>query len=404
MPVIRFVAQDLLYNHLHDDRFWNNISITNDEVKFLAYCREKVRNKIRSAFAEIRSDEDYSRANLFLEQLDSSERSILKNVVPKFRPQGSSVYKTLNDPPFSPPQQIDVDDGVYLPMRVIEGNPALGKRIFFDIVDEALRDLVKEEGWKEFVPKNTCARVIVNKKIHVDVPLYAVPNEAFSALSKNRGNESSETKDVLLAFSEEVELDTNEIYLAVRDRDHWKKSDPGKIEMWFVNQVGHHGERYRRVCRYVKAWRDFAWPKGDGPSSIALMICVWKSFAKNRKFNYDCEALLRVAEDLPSYLADKIYNPADESSDPEEMYPRDIDRDKQQQYQEYAQHFANALRDSLCNSRNADDVIRHLITALGDRIPKSPALISLADVAKQLSQQQKKKQPKSDIPHNLISG
>ena len=39
---------------------------------------------------------------------------------PKFYIQGSWAYKTLNRPCQTPPQQSDVDDGVYLPLSIIE--------------------------------------------------------------------------------------------------------------------------------------------------------------------------------------------------------------------------------------------------------------------------------------------
>jgi hypothetical protein len=60
--------------------------------------------------------------------------------------------------------------------------------------------------------------------------------------------------------------------LAHRD-EGWKPSDPRKLEEWFRAAVRQHGEQLRRVCRYLKNWRDNRW-EGCRLSSIALMACT----------------------------------------------------------------------------------------------------------------------------------
>ena len=62
------------------------------------------------------------------------------------------------------------------------------------------------------------------------------------------------------------------IMLAHRDSG-WIESDPREIENWFFGAIADHGEAVRRVCRYLKGWRDFQWMR-NGPSSITLMACV----------------------------------------------------------------------------------------------------------------------------------
>ena len=60
----------------------------------------------------------------------------------------------------------------------------------------------------------------------------------------------------------------------------WKPSDPGAVAQWFRDCSSVHGEQLQRICRYVKAWRDFHWTEG-GPSSILLMILVTQGFVAN---------------------------------------------------------------------------------------------------------------------------
>ena len=83
-------------------------------------------------------------------------------VRPRFFTQGSFAYKTINDPAWTPPQQMDLDDGTYLPMTFVQGaKPSVAAAAFFKIVDRALQALAKAEGWI-FVKKPTCARLIIS--------------------------------------------------------------------------------------------------------------------------------------------------------------------------------------------------------------------------------------------------
>jgi hypothetical protein len=70
-------------------------------------------------------------------------------------------------------------------MTFVKGNgPAEAAEIFFAIVDAALKVLIKLEKWKGFEEKDTCARVVINDCLHVDVPLYAIPDDQFGRLAK----------------------------------------------------------------------------------------------------------------------------------------------------------------------------------------------------------------------------
>ncbi len=81
-----------------------------------------------------------------------------------------------------------------------------------------------------------------------------------------------------LEFSEAIyrALPTDQIMLARRNAE-WRESDPRQIEDWFLEAIAEHGEVVRRVCRYLKGWRDYQLEKSK-ISSLLLMTCVVATF------------------------------------------------------------------------------------------------------------------------------
>ncbi len=55
---------------------------------------------------------------------------------------------------------------------------------------------------------------------------------------------------------EDFWAEMEDIHLAMRNGE-WKKSDPEQVSKWFNDRVTEHGDQLRRVCRYLKAWRDY---------------------------------------------------------------------------------------------------------------------------------------------------
>jgi hypothetical protein len=85
-----------------------------------------------------------------------------------------------------------------------------------------------------------------------------------------------------------------------------------------------YGERLRRICRYLKAWRDHNRPHLDRVSSILLMVCAWRVFDDFGRPNVperDDAGLLLVARRLPILLAGPVENP----TDPEETVDARLD-------------------------------------------------------------------------------
>src|SRR5690606_6096076 len=107
--------------------FIRALDVSDEEMKVLRSARRDIRQAIRKRFDELGFALDQGRIFAGLEGIKASESTELRAIKPRFWPQGSSVYKTMNAPAQPPAQQIDIDDGVYLPMNVFDGRPVIGK-------------------------------------------------------------------------------------------------------------------------------------------------------------------------------------------------------------------------------------------------------------------------------------
>lgn len=244
-------------------------------------------------------------------------------ITPRFYTQGSWAYKTLNFPQHSPPQQMDVDLGVYLPVSyVAEKRPSLAAKEFFMKVEALLGDLAQEHSWTVDQSKDTCARLNLNAMIHFDVPLYSIPDQDFKSLSTHTQKRSlpedlGGAEGALDAghLDDWTDLPTERVLMALRNGD-WHPSDPRRIERWFSQEVGLKGEQFRRCCRYLKAMRDELWMT-KGPSSIFLMVVCAKAFTPIPE--RDDLAFLRCLQALPESLRSLVTLPNDSGDDLLEM-------------------------------------------------------------------------------------
>ncbi|MES9854917.1 MAG: CBASS cGAMP synthase [Candidatus Thiodiazotropha sp. L084R] len=353
------------------DRFINNITITPEQDKVLRDARKKIRIAIRAAFTEARQ---YLRTQL---DITESDMELITKITPKFMTQGSYAYKTLNSPYYRS-QEMDLDDGVYLPVSLLNSEPKQNKDWFFSIVDGALRKLAEEEGWEFTDKKDTCARVIIPQcQAHIDVPLYAVPDERHermteaaerSALKMSEFLHRGRFQDMSLYL-----LDSNQVYLATRGKG-WMKSDPLLIAHWLKREIERKGERLRRVCRYLKAWRDFIWESG-GPSSLTLMTLAAEAYPDD-DHGRDDYALFKVVEMLPGRLLGTVNNPA---SPDETIYPRDgINREE---ISVMAQQLLNNLGSAMSGAHEKKNSIDLLVNRFGNRMPNRPQWIETISTA-----------------------
>ncbi|WP_444917028.1 CBASS cGAMP synthase [Microbulbifer sp. JMSA003] len=368
----RYKVQKLLNNNLSELDFLDRLTITEEEKNDLMEYRKDVRECLRKGFRALANQAKISGVNL----------DVIASLEPKFWTQGSFSYNTLNDPAHNPPQQIDLDDGVYFPMELVSGKPVAVKNALLKSVSGMLEVLAREKSWT-LSKKSTCARLTINQRVHLDIPVYAIPRERYAVMAKAI-SESRHFGSQLDQSS--IRLDPNEIYLALwDDGEHWVQSDPKELEKWFKKEVAMHGQRLRRLCRYMKAWRDYSWEKG-GPSSIALMAAVAEIFDNHlgglsEPFNTDCQALLAVAERLPELFSAKIMNPVGES----ELFPNGLGGDTVWEIRAAVEQFSNQITTALCSPANDHEVVEVLQGVFGDRIPSKPHWVerlSIAEVVK----------------------
>lgn len=232
---------------------------------------------------------------------------------PRFFTQGSWAYKTLNSPA-QRPQQADVDDGCYLPMSFVSQTkrPSTAATVFFAAVEEALKPLVEEKRWSLVTDKPTCIRIIIAEYAHIDIPLYAIPDEEFAVLKASMEQRGFDSISEAVNMAEQdiwTALPADKVLLAHRECD-WMSSDPRPVKEWFLAEVAAKGEQFRRVVRYLKAFRDWRWPSG-GPASILLMAAAAPLFEKRDR--RDDLALLDVVSALPARLRGEVNNPVEES-------------------------------------------------------------------------------------------
>ena len=108
---------------------------------------------MQSTFIRHLSPEEQNTVAELINEMDLETLREFIQLKPRFMTQGSFQYKTLNKP-FHPGQEMDIDDGTYLPMPIFESKPKIGHQLLTLLVDSALKSLANENrGWK-FEAKN----------------------------------------------------------------------------------------------------------------------------------------------------------------------------------------------------------------------------------------------------------
>lgn len=369
--------------------FIRRIDLPADEEAVLRSARDEIRECIRAAFRSVADRAPFTKRFLVedapaIYRTDGFLRDMRPS--PRFRGQGSYSYKTLNDPvpDHTPPQQVDLDDGVFLPTSFMNqgDRPTLAAKAYFKVIEDALAPLCKARGWTLCRDKPSCVRVVLDAKTHVDLPLYAIPDEDYATaelLEKSLTSRGMFTMDSAeFADASYRGLPDDHIMLALRGGE-WIRSDPRKLHDWFQGSVAKHGLHLRHVCRYLKAWRDFEWMEPeDGISSIALMAIAVRAFDENRQrldSSREDEALFTVAERMPALLSTTIKNPV--LPDHEYRLDKDWTLEMRAIFIAAAKRLHNDLQAARCATR-ADAVITRLQGCLGDRVPTDVSLVEIA--------------------------
>lgn len=358
----------LFYNSDVQDAFCDRLEPTETQKKFLVDCKNEIRDHLRP---KIRA-------------ATITALGMEKAVSPRFRTQGSWSYKTCVQPSFLPPQEIDWDFGVYLPVNVWEENgpPHKMAKAYFVLVEGLLKDLCRDKGWKLFPGKATCIRVQVATWAHIDIPLYAAPEHAFAQIMEKAALTARAGSSVhdAVGLSESAEFgempeqmweDLDHIVLATRSGE-WKSSDPEALARWYSDRVLEHTEQLRRVCRYLKAWRDYHWQTGGGPTSVSIMIAVAQSFESQR--GRDDLALEKAAAHLSVVIQGELREQGIDGG-AEDFNNRLSPEDKTLAAQK-ARELASTLRQAISYTQHLkQQAIADLQKQLGGRIPNRIDLI-----------------------------
>lgn len=384
--------------------FRQNISLTPKREAELRAARDKVRAQLRAGFRELNAAAPAARLVLLeksFQAMDEAERLALR---PKFRMQGSFSYSTVNDPAYKPPQQVDMDDGVYFPMSIVNGiGPTIAAGQLFKTVEGILRPLCTREGWTiEAGKPSSCVRIILDPHAHIDLPLYAIPDEQFrhdtSLMKADRGYVLKEhgvarmqmDEHAAMAFDAQERILDEERYRALpADRimlahreGTWETSDPRKLEDWFEVRKRRFGQVLRFLCRYLKAWRDHQWPvPKTGPSSICLMACVVQAFEKAAVPPSDSRedsALLTVAAQLPGILQGSISNPAVDGAS---CLDADWSQQKRNEFVTKAQELYDSVAQAVA-AQSAATAVALLRGQLGERLPNDTSLVMAEEEAR----------------------
>ncbi|MNF81477.1 Cyclic AMP-GMP synthase [compost metagenome] len=285
---------------------------------------------------------------------------------------------------------MDLDYGVYLPVDVWQENgpPEEMAKAYFDLVESLLQILCAQEGWTLVTgddAKDTCIRIDVATWAHIDIPLYAAPADDFEKVVEKTAILKAEAR-AMNALNFSIALDSAEsLYAKAQTWDDldqimmasrtgkWIASDPESVAKWFRDQImrfGELGEQFLRVCRYVKAWRDFNW-KTEGPTSVSLMIAIAQGF--EGKKGRDDIALEHAATVVAHAVRGDIYEHG--IDDGAEDFNR-LNKDKRIEAGLVADRLVSNLRSSRSSaSHQGLSILQALRTVLEDRIPFSPELI-----------------------------
>lgn len=330
--------------------FLANIELEDGDKEDLSSAKTLVRQTLRTQ----------------LPNLLQADQEVKKAIAPRFFTQGSWAYKTLNAPA-QQGQQADLDDGAYLPMTFVTGaKPSFVSKALFTAVDAILGELAMQMEWKLDKSKATCSRLEISAKGHIDVPLYAIPDQDFVTLEKAaaaRGYHAFAEAAGAIGRDSWAVLPTGSVLLAIRDGT-WAESDPRPVKDWFLNQVVLQGEQLRRVVRYLKAWRDWTWKQG-GPNSLLLMVAISKVFGERDR--RDDLAFLDVVRALPDEFRRGVFNPVQPSEDLTKKYGERGVRNLIERIEELLKYLDAAIM----QSSDAAQSCTWLQQKLGPRFPKN---------------------------------
>ena len=362
-----------------------SLILSDEQCEKLVRARKLVRSALRTGLArasEYAPNGEYYSPD-YLARAKFSDRKD-RSLQPRFRTQGSWAYDTLNQPARAG-QQIDLDEGMYLPMSILEGtHPAVASTALYAIVETILGALCDAEGWTLDTSKNICVRLVIDEEAHIDLNIYAVPDAKVEllerAMAKSMTAADSATYDPATYF---LRLDPDEVYVAHRTKG-WEQSDPLQLEDWFLDAIKRHKSwtDLRRIVRYLKAWRDQRWD-ACRLSSLTLMVCAVEALDEANTPplpNRDDDGLLVVARALAVKIASPVYNPVVEDS----KLNGDWSTDERNQFELGARLLASEMEAAMKSETTATGVVQRLRKLFGPRLPNDITLVSATATIQQI--------------------
>lgn len=323
-------------------------------------------------------------ADLIMDLSEDLKAEFLK-LKPRFWTQGSFSYDTLNRPYRTPPQEMDIDDGTYLPMQFFEDKPIIGHTLLLLLVDASLSSLAAENDDWTFEAKETCGRIkIPARNVHIDVPMYAIPYDKF--LEKEvlieesaRYKYSAESYDAGLAEDAQQaqyeRIDKDCVNLAVRKHDEkWIISDPKDVELWFKEACRRNGPHLRKICRFLKAWRDAVEWETSGPSSISLMAAIVEVVDSTELNTKDFGLMmLKIAKELPKVFHNGVDSP--DPNDERPLFPPFYEHEaKHKEAMKKLEGLISSLESAFA-AKTKEEALRILNSEYGDRVDDNNLIV-----------------------------
>jgi hypothetical protein len=385
-----------------DAGYLHALKVSDDDREALAEARELIRETLRGAF---RNWEQYVSKAQFRDARIADASIPFEVPAPKFKIQGSFAYFTANDCQHPPRQQIDQDDGVFLPLSFVtvqgKARPTIASSAYFLLVERALKPLCDRKGWtlNPREEKGSCVRVEISPRLHIDLPLYAIRDTAFEEMIELH---AERLQKALIRDARELdegiyrELGHAEIILAHR-KHGWIESDPRKLETWFANAINLYGENVRELSRAFKGLRDAK--LDDGLSSICIMACVVRAIEQlGRQDNKRLDvALINVSRAIALCIGEPVDNPVF-PGDPEKRLCVDWDEAYRLKVRALFSDAADQLEEAVDGTFHRSVAITKARAAFGPRVPHNEDLIVLGGASAAVRSVAPVRQPQPVVP------
>lgn len=261
--------------------FRRKIDLTENDKSNLLLARKSIRSAIRQAFNENQSKYFTQETTQILSEFVINND---KKVKPLFMTQGSFVYKTINLPLNPPSQQMDLDDGVYLPLSYIENETNVhfqqAANIVRSVIYKCVEDLCEKEEW-ELKKHPNCLRITISNQAHIDLPIYSIPDKEVHTIKESVSLYDLDPTHTDYSALRFLSFDKATNILLATDNG-WIKSDPREIQEWVKNMKDEFDSKFTFYSRYIKAWRDYQYPQDDSKfSSIMIMSAIAQAFSEH---------------------------------------------------------------------------------------------------------------------------